>query len=533
LRGLEIARMISDGTNGRIGLGGDANAVLNPNPYSAGVNPGNAVEVNSSVPAVVPVLAGNPTTGFLTPNPAGGTGFSGLRFTDLTANSTPVTANPGLGVLSINPAGDVIYVPAAPGGIGDCPTPTILPATHGAIDMFPNNANFHFLGNNSLSLNDNNVMIGAVFPNCPIPAAKLHVLQSSDILSGGSSGLLVENTDFGTNTIDWCNPTIGIKSLVSNTTLTSSLNRKIAGWFEARPSTAAEQTLAIFVPPAGGEVSIGYDCNSVLTSGYLIKVNSSAWSAGTWIDFSDQSVKQNIDTIDDPLGKIDNIKGVYYYYDTLGYPNHNFPSDRQVGFIAQNVDTVLHEVVDGDNGSIGIAYGRMTPLLLEAVKKLNKKVEYLEDLVGECCEQEPVMVCHNGNTMTISQNALQAHLNHGDLLGPCPPFKTGGGNEGGEIGEINEPIYEKLVSKGVILYDAVPNPFQNQVSIGFFIPERIIHAEIVFHDNFGRTLKTVQVNQRGNGTVIIDASDLASGIYTYGIVTDGQAIDTKKMIRSK
>ncbi len=32
----------------------------------------------------------------------------------------------------------------------------------------------------------------------------------------------------------------------------------------------------------------------------------------------------------------------------------------------------------------------------------------------------PVTICHNGNTITIDDSALQAHLNHGDTIGGCP-----------------------------------------------------------------------------------------------------------------
>lgn len=31
-----------------------------------------------------------------------------------------------------------------------------------------------------------------------------------------------------------------------------------------------------------------------------------------------------------------------------------------------------------------------------------------------------VKVCHNGKAININENALQAHLNHGDSEGPCP-----------------------------------------------------------------------------------------------------------------
>lgn len=34
-------------------------------------------------------------------------------------------------------------------------------------------------------------------------------------------------------------------------------------------------------------------------------------------------------------------------------------------------------------------------------------------------EDNKVTVCHNGQSITISQNALQQHLNHGDTVGEC------------------------------------------------------------------------------------------------------------------
>lgn len=30
-----------------------------------------------------------------------------------------------------------------------------------------------------------------------------------------------------------------------------------------------------------------------------------------------------------------------------------------------------------------------------------------------------VTICHNGNTISVSENALDAHLKHGDTIGPC------------------------------------------------------------------------------------------------------------------
>jgi hypothetical protein len=50
------------------------------------------------------------------------------------------------------------------------------------------------------------------------------------------------------------------------------------------------------------------------------------------------------------------------------------------------------------------------------------------------CGKDKVLVCHKGkNTLCISENALQAHLNHGDHLGSCTGSECGVTAMGGEI----------------------------------------------------------------------------------------------------
>jgi hypothetical protein len=33
--------------------------------------------------------------------------------------------------------------------------------------------------------------------------------------------------------------------------------------------------------------------------------------------------------------------------------------------------------------------------------------------------QQKVVLCHKGHTLEVAEPAVQAHLNHGDSLGPC------------------------------------------------------------------------------------------------------------------
>jgi quercetin dioxygenase-like cupin family protein len=57
------------------------------------------------------------------------------------------------------------------------------------------------------------------------------------------------------------------------------------------------------------------------------------------------------------------------------------------------------------------------------------------DTLGACPDgggdtgSDKVTICHNGNTITISADALDAHLAHGDTLGACP---DGGGDTGSD-----------------------------------------------------------------------------------------------------
>tara|TARA_B100000035_G_scaffold13530_1_gene11141 strand:+ start:1419 stop:1844 length:426 start_codon:yes stop_codon:yes gene_type:complete len=102
---------------------------------------------------------------------------------------------------------------------------------------------------------------------------------------------------------------------------------------------------------------------------------SGNWTAnGNVTAYSDERLKDNIVTIEDPLEKLNAIRGVTYTRNDIeGNP-------RQTGVIAQEVEKVLPEVVmTSDDGIKHVAYGNMVGLLIEAIKELSKRVEELEN----------------------------------------------------------------------------------------------------------------------------------------------------------
>ena len=43
---------------------------------------------------------------------------------------------------------------------------------------------------------------------------------------------------------------------------------------------------------------------------------------------------------------------------------------------------------------------------------------------GGVLGEEKVTICHKGQTITVAEPAVQAHLKHGDTPGPCPTTTT-------------------------------------------------------------------------------------------------------------
>ena len=117
-----------------------------------------------------------------------------------------------------------------------------------------------------------------------------------------------------------------------------------------------------------------------------------AQGGAAFSDASDERIKENITTITNALSKVNSIKGVNYTYK---YGSDSYKARKRVGLIAQDVLAVLPEVIDGADktfqvvndtelgrdraeGWMSLQYGRVTALLVEAIKELSAKVTALE-----------------------------------------------------------------------------------------------------------------------------------------------------------
>jgi hypothetical protein len=95
---------------------------------------------------------------------------------------------------------------------------------------------------------------------------------------------------------------------------------------------------------------------------------------------SDIRFKTNIQTISNPLQKVMQLRGVTFDWKNKDFPSRTFSENRSMGFIAQEVEKILPEVVQTEKTSDGykaIQYDKVVAILVEAIKEQQKQIDSL------------------------------------------------------------------------------------------------------------------------------------------------------------
>ena len=361
------------------------------------------------------------------------------------------------------------------------------------------------------------------------------------VFSGG--GVSIGNT---------CTPTSGTKQQVFGNIIFSSsqspgISAFIRGNYENSSATNPDYTwfnndqVGLFHPDSN---VIGFSTNGVermrLTS-YALQINSSGdyspsilvnattanacayhvtynssdkfyvtaggWAcayAGFWT-YSDINFKENISTIPNALNKVTQLRGVNFNYkqEVLNNPDDTLtvlptePPVTQIGFIAQEVENIVPEVVKTlHDGTKAVAYQNVVALLVEAIKELNLKVEELQFDLNTCCNIESDI-----KNKSLDQNGF----NNID--------SNGKGSS--------------------LLFQNTPNPFKESTTISYYIDNNSFDASIFVFDMQGTLLKSFDNLKKGKGSIIISGGEMNAGMYMYSLIVNGKEIDTKRMILTK
>jgi hypothetical protein len=257
-------------------------------------------------------------------------------------------------------------------------------------------------------------------------SAAVHVLDFGLSSTSTFAWMQARNKTYGTNYILGINPlggNVGIGTSAPLTTLTvgnaggtvsgeitiypqastneggqitfkKSLTGSTLDWIvDQYGTTAADSRLRLFAGASdangliikeNGFIGLGTNTPTVRlqVSGDII-ANSIAGS-------SDIRFKKDISPIENPLTKVMQLRGVNFNWNTDAYPQRMFSDKRTMGFIAQEVEKIVPEIVQTENTAEGfksIQYDKVVALLVEAVKAQQKQIQQLKREVKKLKKQ--------------------------------------------------------------------------------------------------------------------------------------------------
>lgn len=217
-----------------------------------------------------------------------------------------------------------------------------------------------------------------------------------------------------------------------------------------------------------------------------------------YFTFSDKRLKQDIQQIGNASEILRKLEGVTYSFrDELRKEGRDLPEGQQIGFIAQDLQKVLPEVVKEDEeGYLSVSYRSLIPMLVEGYKELNDELEEAEE-TNRRLEQE------------IQDIKLM-------LL---------------ELTEKSQTTTVQLedVEEAMLLQNA-PNPFSESTSIEYTLPTNCKGAQLLITNVNGTVIKSIENLNTGSGKVVLEANSLTPGSYRYTLVCQGQTLDSKTMI---
>ena len=128
-----------------------------------------------------------------------------------------------------------------------------------------------------------------------------------------------------------------------------------------------------------------------------LAVAGSVLGGGPYVDISDGRYKQNIQKLNSSkvLDGLLQLDGVSYELDTEKMThltidsNASVNKERQIGFIAQDVQGLFPELVynDDKHDFKGLHYSRFVPLLVESIKELTIELRELKELNNQCLQK--------------------------------------------------------------------------------------------------------------------------------------------------
>jgi Chaperone of endosialidase len=105
------------------------------------------------------------------------------------------------------------------------------------------------------------------------------------------------------------------------------------------------------------------------------RIDGNTVQAGFHYSVSDRSTKENITLMSGSLDKIMAIKPVQFSYKSA-------PGETRFGVIADEIESVLPNIVGGEKGQQAVAYEQLIPLLVQALQEQQREIAALKHTLG-------------------------------------------------------------------------------------------------------------------------------------------------------
>lgn len=274
--------------------------------------------------------------------------------------------------------------------------------------------------------------------------------------------------------------------------------------FQTPALNAAGDGIAKLTIKADGKIGIGTENPTALLQ---VQGVAAKPGGGDWAGLSDKRAKKNINEYTKGLEEVLNINPVTYNYN--GKAGIADTETTYVGIVAQEFAKIepqavsKYEYTDSISNKteeyIGIDASSIRYMLVNAIKDLNSIIELQNEEIADLKE-------------------IVSKVN-----------STGAATNNPEANEINV-LLEGNGVKSALLAQNMPNPFTTATRIEYFIPANSRNARMSFRDMSGKEIKRVDIIEEGIGAIELTAKDLATGIYSYVLYTNGNIVDSKKMI---
>ena len=149
------------------------------------------------------------------------------------------------------------------------------------------------------------------------------------------------------------------------------------GYTGSRGTQGPSAVGAVTGSGSSGQVAYWNGASSIIGSSSFTFDGFGNVTASDFIVSSDKRLKDIAGNIAEPLKKLQSINGIVFRWNDLAKEKGITNTGDQLGVIAQEIKEVAPEAVFEDNGYLKVSYDKLIPILIEAIKEVNKKVDLL------------------------------------------------------------------------------------------------------------------------------------------------------------